>query len=447
MRLTKGKKSKRFVLGAVGAALLSLTLLVAVVFKLHTKDGTLVVEVNESDATVEVFNEAGTIEITRPGEKGPITISVDPGKHRLKVEKAGFQVFTKEFEIESGGTAPIKATLEPLDDKPWLRAAFVNWEKEVAALPAEKQVEAVAKKLQELNPGFDGKLTGVYGWVPPKVENGVVKAIGYSSDAVADISPVRALTGLQSLSCFGSGPGKGKLADLSPLKGMRLASFQCHGTMVSELSPLRELPLVNLDCSLSRVSDLSPIKGMPLTVLTMSGTKVFDLSPLKGMPLTELHCDGTPLTDLSPLAGLNLAKFVFTPGSITKGLDAIRQMTSVTAIGTSWNSTLRPEDFWKKYDAGEFGKPGLGGAAAKKTLAFETPGFDQWMNDVAAMPAEKQVDAVANKLQELNPGFDGRLSGAGGNDTPKIENGVVTETWVYHGPRDGHLAGARRCPD
>ena len=33
--------------------------------------------------------------------------------------------------------------------------------KEVAALPAEKQVEAVAKKLQELNPGFDGKVTMV----------------------------------------------------------------------------------------------------------------------------------------------------------------------------------------------------------------------------------------------------------------------------------------------
>ena len=25
-------------------------------------------------------------------------------------------------------------------------------------MPAEKQVEAVAKKLQELNPGFDGKV-------------------------------------------------------------------------------------------------------------------------------------------------------------------------------------------------------------------------------------------------------------------------------------------------
>ena len=34
------------------------------------------------------------------------------------------------------------------------------WAKQVSALPAEKQVEAVlAKKLKELNPDFDGKVT------------------------------------------------------------------------------------------------------------------------------------------------------------------------------------------------------------------------------------------------------------------------------------------------
>ena len=32
------------------------------------------------------------------------------------------------------------------------------------------------------------------------------------------------------------------------------------------------------------------------------------------------------------------------------------------------------------------------------------------MKDVAAMPAEKQVEAVSKKLMELNPGFDGKLS-------------------------------------
>jgi hypothetical protein len=40
--------------------------------------------------------------------------------------------------------------------------------KAARALPAEKQIEAVSKKLQELNPGFDGKVTN------KKIENSVV---------------------------------------------------------------------------------------------------------------------------------------------------------------------------------------------------------------------------------------------------------------------------------
>ena len=39
---------------------------------------------------------------------------------------------------------------------------------------------------------------------------------------------------------------------------------------------------------------------------------------------------------------------------------------------------------------------------------WESPAFQQWMKDVAAMPAEKQVEAVSKKLKELNPGFDGQ---------------------------------------
>ncbi len=40
----------------------------------------------------------------------------------------------------------------------------------------------------------------------------------------------------------------------------------------------------------------------------------------------------------------------------------------------------------------------------------ESPDFKKWMQSVAAMPAEKQVDAVSRKLKELNPEFDGKLS-------------------------------------
>ena len=76
--------------------------------------------------------------------------------------------------------------------------------KEVAAMPAEKQVEAVAKKLQELNPGFDGKVT------PSPIENGVVTELQFLTDNVTDISPVRALAGLKALCAGGSHHGQGQ---------------------------------------------------------------------------------------------------------------------------------------------------------------------------------------------------------------------------------------------
>ena len=84
-----------------------------IVIKLQTADGTLVVEVNEPGAKVTVLNEQGEVEIARASDGGTLKLSVDPGKHRLKVEKDGFAVFAKEFSIASGETESIKATLVP----------------------------------------------------------------------------------------------------------------------------------------------------------------------------------------------------------------------------------------------------------------------------------------------------------------------------------------------
>lgn len=106
-------RTKKFAL--IGAGILgALVLLALVIISMRTKEGTLVVEVNQPDAVVQVLNEAGKIEITQPGGKGKISIAVDPGKHRLRVEKEGFQFFAQDFSIESGGKALIKATLEPV---------------------------------------------------------------------------------------------------------------------------------------------------------------------------------------------------------------------------------------------------------------------------------------------------------------------------------------------
>lgn len=115
---TPASLASRLRIGVVCVALLLLAMFgVAlaglVVIQFQTKDGTLVVEVNEPGAKVTVLNEHGQVEIARASDGGTLKLSVDPGKHRLKVEKDGFAVFAKEFFIASGATDSIKATLVP----------------------------------------------------------------------------------------------------------------------------------------------------------------------------------------------------------------------------------------------------------------------------------------------------------------------------------------------
>jgi serine/threonine protein kinase len=160
----------------IGGGLLGVLIVLAgLVVSLKTKDGTLVVRVNEPDANVLVLSEEGKVEITRKGDTQPITISVDPGKHRLKVEKAGFKFFTQDFSMESGGERSITATLVPLDDKPALTQT-----KSTPVVQAPKLAPADAPKVQTADAGwtvlFDGK--SLDGWTGDvsllKVESGVL---------------------------------------------------------------------------------------------------------------------------------------------------------------------------------------------------------------------------------------------------------------------------------
>ncbi|MFH1923400.1 MAG: family 16 glycoside hydrolase [Planctomycetota bacterium] len=90
--------------------------LLGVAIRMKTPYGTLVLEISEPGALVEVFDEEDKVEITRRNEKGKLSISVDPGTYRLKVEKDGFQLYTYGFTIEKGGTTSIRARLEPLPE-------------------------------------------------------------------------------------------------------------------------------------------------------------------------------------------------------------------------------------------------------------------------------------------------------------------------------------------
>ena len=107
---TTKRKRLRLAAGVLAAALLLAA--GAITFRLQTTQGTLELEINEPGAIVKVLDEKGEVQITRQGEKS-LTIKVDPGKHRLIVERDGFAIYTKDFTIEVRGTTSIAARLIP----------------------------------------------------------------------------------------------------------------------------------------------------------------------------------------------------------------------------------------------------------------------------------------------------------------------------------------------
>ncbi len=227
-----------------------------------------------------------------------------------------------------------------------------------------------------------------------------LKHLNCIGSKVIDLSPLKGMP-LISLRLHGTG-----VKDLRPLKGMPLTSLDCSFTSVIDLGPLKGMPLTSLECVGVRVTDLASLKGMkltnlnllacrsvtslngiegmPLTTLDIRGCRALqgDLSALKGMKLTSLNLEGcfsltslkgiegiplkslvitgAKVTDLTPLKGMKLRKFSFTPKNITSGIKIIRGMKTIDEISQSQHheadkrGTMKPAEFWKKYDAGEF---------------------------------------------------------------------------------------------
>lgn len=212
------------------------------------------------------------------------------------VATAGVILFLAGFAISGWVFAGRKfdPKVEPLLTQEWINS--------VKRQSAANQLSAVVQKLKVLNPDFDGE-------VQETVENDAIVALILSTDAVKDISPLKALVRLKSLTCVGSdsNPPSGKLIDLAPLQGMTLTRLVIHDNeRITDLAPLAGMPLAFLDCGHTSIADLTPIRALPLQVLICRSTNIVDLAPLAGMTLKELYCDHTGVTDLSPLDGMPL---------------------------------------------------------------------------------------------------------------------------------------------
>jgi Leucine-rich repeat (LRR) protein/tRNA A-37 threonylcarbamoyl transferase component Bud32 len=302
-----------------GVAIGSFLLLLAAftIVRIATKKGELVIDTDDPNVEVTVKGETAIVYDKVKDRRFVLT----PGDYVVEVREqgGGVRFDTKKFTITRGDKVTFQVELKRPDKR--ARSAEPDaWLKRVATLPPEKLLEAVVARLKELNRGFQGQPAH-------KIVGDEVTELRLITDRVTDISPLRALVGLKVLDCSGSRRGTGRLADLSPLVGLKLTQLNCgntevsdvsplkdmklihltcYNTNVSRLSPLQNLPLVHLDCSFTRISDLSPLKGLPLKVLYCDHNRVIDLSPLKGLPLKVLYCNHTRVIDLSPLRGMGL---------------------------------------------------------------------------------------------------------------------------------------------
>lgn len=169
------------------------------------------------------------------------------------------------------------------------------------------------------------------------------------------LARIKTLVGLSLTDCV-------KITDLSPIKGCKMTGLELSGcTGISSLEPLRGMPLISLAFrGCFKIVDLGPLAGMPLTAMDMSGCfDVSDLGPLKGMPLTFINIQGCPkIADLTPLEGMSLTGIAFSPESIKRGMDTLRNMSGLNRIVVlrkdGQSDILSRSEFWKKYDAGYY---------------------------------------------------------------------------------------------
>ncbi len=331
--------------------------------------------------------------------------------------------------------------------------AFHKWMTKIAGLDAQQQAAEIKAKLKELNPGFDGTANH-------EIENSAITRLSLVTDNVADLSPLKALPWLKTLSCVGTPPDRGMLRDLAPLAGLHLVTLDCsYNPQLDDLAPLAEMSLLNFNCSVTSICDLSPLAGMKLQIITFASTGVTDLTPLAGMPLVHIGFWNTPVSNLKPLAGMRPATLQLDGTQVTnlsplKGMALTGISLSDTAVAdlaplagmplervnvqncpklaslapvarspvkglTCDFNRFRDEELLRSIATLETinHQPA---AALWNEVDREKAAFESWCATIAALPPEGQAQAVAARLRELNPGFNGSVSHV-------VENGALAE--------------------
>jgi Leucine-rich repeat (LRR) protein len=297
------------------------------------------------------------------------------GEYEIQAQdqETGIVLSAKQFSIREGEltrlTASADVTTPPGES---------DWYEQVAAQPANEQVALVAEKLRELNPQFDAPLQ-------PRILDQSVVALEINSDHLTDLTPLGVFTNLQKLVCRGSTPGKGSVESLDTLRRMTsLQVLDVSNNQVVDLLPLQGLKLQTLVVAANPIENLSALRSMPLELLDLNRTFVADLQPIQTLPLKQLDIRATQVRELWPLEDVTTLRIFdcyFRPkrdAATLRGMTFLRKLNGQSV-----------EKFWQAVDA------------RQKSI-------DQWFPKAMALPEDEKAQAVAEKLKELNPRFDGK---------------------------------------
>lgn len=116
----RGSRSSRWRITLVWALVLAFFAALAVVMRVDTPIGTIVVQIDQPElagAEVSIDGEK-KITITEPGGTEPIEVVADEDQHMMRVTKGGFETFTRQFMVRNGQTETIAVRLEPIKPDP-----------------------------------------------------------------------------------------------------------------------------------------------------------------------------------------------------------------------------------------------------------------------------------------------------------------------------------------
>jgi serine/threonine protein kinase len=400
-------------LAAAAAAIVAF----AGLFKIRTSEGTISLSVNQPNAEVLVDGQTITVQWGDDGKTAQIT--APPGKHRIEVKKQGFVVSGKEVTLQDGGHEVLSVTLEDAAKEGPAQVSQSAANKDTATVAVSDTVSSqpapptqfpLAQWVDVLRLVDTGRDVVSGRWsrdgaavssdndypsllaLPPEIDGGYDLAVEFTrtsgTDDVAVVFPVGSQHCNATLSAM-----NGKLGGLYMLDGLLLRDghFTLRPSVIENGRRYRLLisvrvpkpDVATIDMSLDGKPYADQWRGRP-QACSLSGGWV----PRRPKHAAIGHRLGTVVFHSVQLKMVSGSAFL----DPAAGMPSASQASS--AISTA--------------------------GAVPGSASREAPAFQQWMNGVAAMPAEQQVEAVVQKLREVNPGFDGR-------EAHKVENGVVTE--------------------